>query len=41
MYFVVAIERTLAEELAWLFRDNMWKLYELSKSVVLDWKLQY
>jgi len=41
MYFVVAIERTLAEELAWLFRDNMWKLHELSKSVVLDWKLQY
>ena len=41
MYFVVAIERTLAEELAQLFRDNMWKLHKLSKSVVLDWKLQY
>jgi len=40
MYFVIATERTLAEELAWLFRDNMWKLHELSKSVVLDWKLQ-
>jgi len=31
-YFVV----TLAEELAWLFRDNMWKLHGLPERVVLD-----
>ena len=24
------------EELAWLFRDNIWKLYGLSKSVILN-----
>jgi len=26
-YFVATTEETLAEELAWLFRDNVWKLH--------------
>ena len=36
MHFVVTIDRTLVEELARLFRDNMWKLYKLLESVVLN-----
>ena len=36
MYFVAIIEGTLVEGLARLFRDNMWKLHGLPKSVVLD-----
>jgi len=35
-YFVATTEGMLAEELARLFRDNMWKLHGLPKSVVLD-----
>ena len=35
-YFVATTEGMLAEELARLFRDNMWKLHGLLKSVVLD-----
>ena len=31
----------LAEELAKLFRDNMWKLYRLPESVVLDREPQF
>jgi len=34
------IEGTLVEGLAWLFRDNIWKLYKLPKSIVLDRGLQ-
>ena len=36
MYFVVTIEGTLVEGLARLFRDNVWKLYELLESMVSD-----
>jgi len=36
VYFVVIIERTLVKGLARLFRDNIWKLHELSKSVILN-----
>jgi len=36
MYFVATTEGTLAEGLARLFRDNMWKLYGLPESVVSD-----
>ena len=36
MHFVVTIDRTLVEELARLFRDNMWKLHKLLESVVLN-----
>ena len=35
-HFVTTTEETLAEGLAQLFRDNIWKLYELPESMVLD-----
>ena len=35
-YFVATTERTSVEGLARLFQDNVWKLYRLPKSVVLD-----
>ena len=36
IYFMVTTKGKLVEELARLFRNNMWKLYRLLKSVVLD-----
>ena len=36
MHFVATIEETSAGGLAKLFRDNVWKLYKLLESVVLD-----
>ena len=39
--FVVTAEKTLAEGLAMLFQDNIWKLHELLKSVKLDRKPQF
>jgi len=41
IYFVAIIEGTLAERLAWLFRDNVWKLHRLLESMVLDRALQF
>ena len=41
MHFVATIEETSAEELARLFRDNVWKLYRLPKSIVLDRGLEF
>ena len=35
-HFVTTMEGPLAEGLARLFRNNMWKLYRLPESVVLD-----
>ena len=35
-YFVATTEGTLVEDLARLFRDNVWKLHGLPESVVLD-----
>ena len=35
-HFVATIEGTLAERLTRLFRDNIWKLHGLPKSVVSD-----
>ena len=35
-HFIAMTEETLVEGLARLFQDNMWKLYELSKSVMSD-----
>jgi len=35
-YFVATTERTSVEELARLFRDNMWRLHSLLESVVSD-----
>ena len=40
-HFVIIVKRTLVEELARLFRDNVWKLYRLLKSVILDRELQF
>ena len=34
MYFVATTKKVLAEGLARLFRDNMWKLHKLPESVV-------
>jgi len=36
MHFVVTMKEISVEGLARLFRDNIWKLYELPKSIVLD-----
>jgi len=40
-YFVATIEGTSVEMLVRLFKDNIWKLHRLSKSVVSDWRLQF
>jgi len=36
IYFMATTERTTAERLARLFRDNMWKLHRLPERVVSD-----
>ena len=36
IYFISTIEKTSAEGLARLFRDNVQKLYRLPKSIILD-----
>ena len=36
IHFVTITEGTSAERLVRLFRDNVWKLYRLPKSIVLD-----
>ena len=41
MYFVATTEGTMIEELARLFRDNMWRLHGLSESVVSDRRPQF
>jgi len=35
-HFIATTEETLVEELVWLFGDNIWKLYELLKSIISD-----
>ena len=40
-HFVVTTEGTLAEGLARLFRDNIWKLHKLPESVVSDMGPQF
>jgi len=35
-YFVATKEEMSVERLASLFRNNIWKLYRLSESVILD-----
>ena len=35
-YFVATTEKITVEELARLFRDNMWKLHGLLESVISD-----
>jgi len=39
--FVVTTEETSVEGLAQLFRNNIWKLYELPESMILDKELQF
>ena len=41
MHFVVTMEGTLAEGLARLFRDNVWRLHGLLESVVSDRRPQF
>ena len=41
VYFVATTEGTLAEGLARLFRDNIWRLHGLPESVVSDRGLQF
>ena len=36
VYFISTMKKTLAERLARLFRNNMWKLHGLSESIILD-----
>ena len=36
VYFIPTMEKTSAEGLARLFRDNVWKLHGLPKSIILD-----
>ena len=40
-YFVATTEKTIAEELARLFRDHVWKLHGLPESVISDRGLQF
>ena len=40
-HFVATTDKTTAEGLARLFRDNMWKLHGLPESVILDRGLQF
>ena len=41
VYFIPTMEKTSAEGLARLFRDNVWKLYGLPESIILDRKPQF
>jgi len=36
VHFILTTERTSAEGLARLFRDNVWKLHGLPKSIISD-----
>ena len=40
-HFVATTKRILVKGLARLFRDNMWKLHRLLKSIILDMRLQF
>ena len=40
-HFVAMTEKTMVEGLAKLFRDNVWKLYELLESMILDRRPQF
>ena len=41
IHFVVTTKGTIVEGLVRLFRDNVWRLHSLPKSVVLDRELQF
>ena len=40
-HFVVITEKTLAERLVWLFKDNIWKIHKLPESMMLNRELQF
>jgi len=40
-HFIAITEGILAEELTKLFKDNIWKLYELQENIISDRKLQF
>jgi len=40
-HFIVTTEKKIVEGLAKLFRDYIWKLHRLSKSIVLDRRVQF
>jgi len=40
-YFVPTTERILAERVARLFRNNVWKLYSLPESIIIDIGAQF
>ena len=40
-YFVPTTERILAERVARLFRNNVWKLYGLPESIIIDIGAQF
>jgi len=41
VHFMQTIEKTSVEELARLFRDNVWKLHRLLESIILDRGTQF
>ena len=41
VHFILTIEKTLAEGLVQLFRNNVWKLHRLPKSIISDWGPQF
>jgi len=41
VHFIPTTEKTSAEGLARLFRDNVWKLHRLPKSIISDWGPQF
>jgi len=41
VHFIPTTEKTLAEELARLFRDNVWKLHGLPESIISDRRPQF
>jgi len=41
VYFIPTTEKTLAEGLAVLFWDYVWKLHELPESIILDRGVQF
>jgi len=41
MYFIPTMEKTSAEGLAQLFRDNVWKLHSLPESIISDRRPQF
>jgi len=41
VHFIPTTEKMLAEGLARLFRDNVWKLHSLSESIISNRELQF